>query len=81
MLALLTFMPVTSIHQIFLLAYRPAEACRVPEDEPVPLCVLEHRSLWRPAHPQRALLVLPVTVGVLSILDLQLGAEQAAHLS
>ena len=70
-------MPVPSVHQILLLANGPPEAGGVPEDEPVPVLVLEHGPGRGPAHPgPQALLVLPVTVGVLSILDSQLRAEE-----
>ena len=75
----LTLVPVTSIHQIFLLAYWPSQSPGVPEDEPVPVFVPEHRSLRGPAHPHSALLVLPVTVGVLRILDPQFRAEEAVQ--
>ena len=78
-ITVLTFVPVTSVHQIFLLAYRPAESPGVPEYEPVPVSVSEDRPLRGPAHPDCALLVVPVTVGVLCLLDSQAGAEETPH--
>ena len=47
---LLTSVPVAAGGEVVLLADRPAEAARVPEDVPVLGGVLEHRPLGRPLH-------------------------------
>ena len=47
---LLTSVPVAAGGEVVLLADRPAEAARVPEDVPVLGGVLEHGPLRRPLH-------------------------------